>query len=160
MSQFATAGEELLVGGVPLTRLAARVGRTPFYAYDRTLISERVRALRAALPASVGLHYAIKANPMPAVVGHLAQRVDGMDVASAGELKLALDAGVEPGRIGFAGPGKSAAELLQAAAAGVLVAIESAREVPLLAEAAKRLGVPGQVVVRGNPDFELKGSGM
>lgn len=160
MSQFATAGEELLVGGVPLTRLAARVGRTPFYAYDRTLISERVRALRAALPASVGLHYAIKANPMPAVVGHLAQRVDGMDVASAGELKLALDAGVEPGRIGFAGPGKSAAELLQAAAAGVLVAIESAREVPLLAEAAKRLGVPVQVVVRVNPDFELKGSGM
>jgi diaminopimelate decarboxylase len=57
-----------------------------------------VAELRAILPAEVKLHYAMKANPMPAVVGWMAQRVDGIDVASAGELKVALDAGANPDR--------------------------------------------------------------
>jgi diaminopimelate decarboxylase len=52
--------------------LAERVGRTPFYAYDRVLISARIAQLRQALPDEIHLHYAIKANPMPAVVQHLA----------------------------------------------------------------------------------------
>ena len=43
-------------------------------------------ALRAALPEAVKLHYAMKANPMPALVGLMAGLVDGIDVASAGEL--------------------------------------------------------------------------
>lgn len=72
----------LQVGGIPLTRLAQRVGQTPFYAYDRALVTERVRHLRASLPAAIGLHYSIKANPMPALVQHLAGLVDGLDVAS------------------------------------------------------------------------------
>ena len=50
--QFPVRGNELLVGGIPLTRLAARVGQTPFYAYDRALLTRRVAELRAALPAS------------------------------------------------------------------------------------------------------------
>lgn len=48
----------------------------------------------------------MKANPMPAVVQHLAGLVDGMDVASVGEMKVALDAGITPENISFAGPGK------------------------------------------------------
>lgn len=75
---FPIQGDELSVGGVPLTRLAARVGRTPFYAYDRGLLSERVASLRAHLPAPVHLSYAVKANPMPAVVQHMARLVDGL----------------------------------------------------------------------------------
>src|SRR5690554_7923459 len=86
MNHFSVAGEELLVGGIPLSRLAARAGRTPFFAYDRALLDARVAELRAALPAAVELHYAIKANPMPALVQHLAPQLDGLDVASAGEL--------------------------------------------------------------------------
>ena len=81
-----------MVGGLPLAQLAERVGQTPFYAYARQLIKQRVAELRAALPASVKLHFAMKANPMPAVVGYMAGLVDGIDVASAGELKVALDA--------------------------------------------------------------------
>ena len=149
-----------MVGGLPLAQLAERVGQTPFYAYDRQLIKQRVAELRAALPASVKLHFAMKANPMPAVVGYMAGLVDGIDVASAGELKVALDAGTDPPEISFAGPGKREAELRQAAAAGILINIESFREVELLGAISKELSLPARVAVRVNPDFELKGSGM
>ena len=160
MSQFALRDGELVVGGTTLSRLAARVGQTPFYAYDRGLIASRVAQLRAALPPGIKLHYAMKANPMPAVVGCLARLVDGIDVASAGELKVALDAGADATEISFAGPGKRDPELRQAVAAGVLVNVESMRELPVLAAASQELGLPARVAVRVNPDFELKGSGM
>ncbi|TXI14987.1 MAG: pyridoxal-dependent decarboxylase, exosortase A system-associated, partial [Roseateles sp.] len=151
---------ELLVGGQRLAVLAERVGQTPFYAYDRGLIRARVAELRAALPAGLALHYAMKANPMPALVGLMAGLVDGIDVASAGELQVALNAGADPREISFAGPGKRDAELGQAVAAGVLVNVESARELQVLAAASQRLGLPARVALRVNPDFELKGSGM
>jgi len=160
MDQFEARGGELVVGGMPLTRLAARVGRTPFFAYDRALLRARVAALRAALPAGIGLHYAMKANPMPALVQFMAGLVDGVDVASAGELMVALDAGADPAELSFAGPGKRDIELRQAVAAGVLVNVESMRELPVLAAASRELGVAARVAIRVNPDFELKGSGM
>lgn len=160
MAQFTVAGGELQVGGAPLTLLAERVGSTPFYAYDRALLRARVAQLRAALPREVKLHYAMKANPLPAVVCFMAGQVDGIDVASAGELKVALDAGADPREISFAGPGKRAAELRQAVASRVLVNVESMREVELLAAISQQLGLPARVAVRVNPDFELKGSGM
>jgi diaminopimelate decarboxylase len=150
----------LVVGGVPLTRLAERVGRTPFYAYDRARIAERIAQLRAHVPASVQLHYAMKANPMPALVDFVASRVDGLDVASAGELQVALDAGMRPDDISFAGPGKQASELRQAIAAGVLVNVESPREVAILSTLSGELQLPARIAVRVNPDFELKSSGM
>ncbi|NMG76016.1 pyridoxal-dependent decarboxylase, exosortase A system-associated [Aromatoleum diolicum] len=160
MTQFPVEDCELVVGGLHLSRLAARVGQTPFYAYDRGLLSARIAELRAALPEAIQLHYAIKANPMPALVGHMAKLVDGLDVASAGELRVALDAGCPPGEISFAGPGKRDEELVQAVAAGVLLNVESANELRRLAEISARLGWPARVALRVNPDFELKSSGM
>jgi len=157
---FASAGSELLVSGLPVSRLAARVGQTPFYAYDRSILARRVEQLRSSLPSAVQLHYAMKANPMPALVAHMAGLVDGLDVASAGELKVALDAGGNPHDISFAGPGKRTAELRQAVAAGILINIESFREVGELATISGELGLPARVAVRVNPDFELKSSGM
>jgi diaminopimelate decarboxylase len=160
ITQFPSANGELLIGGQPLSRLAARIGRTPFYACDRQRLDARVSELRAALPTGIKLHYAMKANPMPALVCHMARLVDGIDVASAGELMVALDAGADPQEISFAGPGKTDAELHQAVAAGIMVNIESPREVPVLAAASAALGLPARVSVRVNPDFELKASGM
>jgi diaminopimelate decarboxylase len=160
MTQFDVAGGELLVGGVPLTRLAQRVGRTPFYAYDRALLTARVRHVRAHLPPALRLHYSVKANPMAALVQHMAGLVDGLDVASAGELKTALDTGFDPAHVSFAGPGKTDAELAQAIAAGVTLNLESANEIERTARLADTLGIAPRVVLRVNPDFELKGSGM
>ena len=160
MNQFAVQDGELVVGGKRLSTLAAQVGQTPFYAYDRALIKARVTELRSVLPPEIQLHYAMKANPMPAVVALMAGLVDGIDVASAGELKVALDAGANPHELSFAGPGKRDTELHQAVAAGVLVNVESFRELAVLAVASQALGLPARVAVRVNPDFELKGSGM
>ena len=160
MTQFPVRGKELQVGGMPLSRLVALVGKTPFYAYDRSAVRTRVTALRKALPAAVKLHYAMKANPMPAVVGFMAGLVDGIDVASAGELQIALNAGTPVEEISFAGPGKRSDELRQAVAAGILVNLESFREVSELARCSQELGLPARVAVRVNPDFELKSSGM
>ena len=160
IERFPLLGDELTVGGVPLSLLAARVGSTPFYAYDRSLLTARVAHLRGVLPDEISLHYAMKANPMPAVVGHIARLVDGLDVASGAELRVALDAGMDPHEISFAGPGKSEAELAQAVAAGILINVESMRELGLLAGIVQRLGCPARVAVRVNPDFELKSSGM
>lgn len=160
MTQFPVSHGELMVGDTRLSTLAARVGQTPFYAYGRSQVRQRVIELRQALPSKIRLHYAMKANPMPALVGFMAGLVDGIDVASAGELKVALDAGVSAKEISFAGPGKRDAELRQAVAAGVLVNIESFREVDVLAQASQRLGLPARAAVRVNPDFELKSSGM
>jgi diaminopimelate decarboxylase len=157
---FPVEDDCLLVGGIPLTRLAQRVGSTPFYAYDRRLLSERVAQVRAHLPPAVELHFSMKANPMPALVQHMAGLVDGIDVASGGELKVALDTGMAPGCISFAGPGKSEAELTSAVAAGAVVHAESERELRLLAHVGGQLGVNPLLVLRINPDYELKGSGM
>jgi len=160
MNQFPVSSGELVVGGERLSTLAARVGQTPFYAYDRSLLRARVAELRGVLPQSVKLHYAMKANPMPAVVGFMAGLVDGIDVASAGELKVALDAGANPQEISFAGPAKRDVELRQAVASRVLINLESFREVAVLQAISSELGLPARVAVRVNPDFELKGSGM
>lgn len=160
MTQFPVIDDCLVVGGRPLTELAEKVGRTPFYAYDRRVIDERIAVLRRHLPPSVKLHYAMKANPMPELVGHIARLVDGLDVASAGELRVALDAKTRPREISFAGPGKTEDELRQAVASGILLNVESEREIRVLARLMHETGTRPRVAVRVNPDFELKSSGM
>lgn len=160
LRQFPVRDDQLQLGGMALSRLAERVGRTPFYAYERQHIGARVAGLRAALPEGVQLHYAMKANPMPAVVQLLAALVDGIDVASGGELATALDAGMAPARISFAGPGKSAAELRRAIAAGALLHLESEAEMERAAVAGEQLGLTPRVAVRVHPEFELRHAGM
>jgi diaminopimelate decarboxylase len=160
IAAFGSVDGQLAVGGMPLDRLTERVGSTPYFAYDRRLLSERVEMLRATLPPTLHLSYAVKANPMPAVVQHLAGLVDALDVASTLEMRTALDTPMPAGRISFAGPGKTAAEIVQAVAAGVTIEMESATEARRVIQAGEMLGVRPRVAVRVNPDFQVKGSGM
>jgi diaminopimelate decarboxylase len=150
----------LHVGGVELRRLAEQVGSTPFFAYDRALVTDRIATVRGALGPEVQLGFAVKANPMPALVQHVAREVDWLDVASAGEMQIALDAGEPPARVSFAGPGKDDASLRRAVAAGVLIELESAGEARRAHAAGEALGIRPRVAVRVNPDFTVKGSGM
>ncbi len=159
-SYFPIEGNELAPGGIPITRLVERVGCTPFYVYDRSAISARVRSLRESLPRAVHLHYAIKANPMPAVVQHLSGLTDGLDVASAREMSVALDTGIAATRVSFAGPGKSGAEIRRAVAAGITVTAESEHQLDLALKAGEAIGVAPRIAIRVNPSFELKASGM
>jgi diaminopimelate decarboxylase len=160
LAGFPVVDDCLTIGGLKVDALASRVGRTPFYAYDRRLVSRRVAELRAAMPDDLHIHYAVKANPMPALVQHILPQVDGLDVASVGEMQVALSAGCDPGLISFAGPGKRDTELRSAAAAGITINVESTFELQRLCAAGDALGIRPRVAIRVNPNFELKTSGM
>jgi diaminopimelate decarboxylase len=160
VAAFGRESGRLTVGGISVDRLAQRVGSTPFFAYDRGLLTRRVELLRSALPGEIDLSYAVKANPMPAVIQHLSGLVDSFDVASALEMRSALDTPMAAERISFAGPGKTPSELSQAVAAGVTVEVESETEVSRVVAIGERLSIRPRVAVRVNPDFEVRGSGM
>ncbi|MCC2975600.1 pyridoxal-dependent decarboxylase, exosortase A system-associated [Sphingomonas sp. PL-96] len=156
----AFAGQQrLAIGGEDAEALVARAGDTPLFVYDLGLVADRVAALRRALPAKLGIHYAIKANPHADLLAGIASLVDGLDVASGGELARALT--VKPAaQISFAGPGKRDDELAAAIEAGATLNAESAGEVARALAVGERLGIAPRIAVRVNPDFELRGSGM
>jgi diaminopimelate decarboxylase len=154
-AQFANT--PLVIGGRSAEDWAAE-GDTPLFVYELSVVAARAAALRAALPG-IDIHYAIKANPLPAMVAAVAPYFDGLDVASGGELAIALDS--KPAHaISFAGPGKKDWELDAAIRAGATINLESSGEADRALAAGERLGVTPRLAVRVNPDFELRGSGM
>ena len=160
MQQFSVRHNNLVIGGMELPRLVSRVGKTPFYAYDRQVIIDHVAELRQHSPSGLKIHYALKANPMPAVVQLMAGIVDGFDVASAGGMKIALDTPIPARHISIAGPGKSSADLKLAIAAGITINVESFNELETIAQLSAQIGITAAVAIRINPAFELKNSGM
>jgi diaminopimelate decarboxylase len=150
----------LSIDGRPVPEIVEGVGETPLYIYSASAIKKRVKALRHAMPKGLHLHYAIKANPMPDVVALLNGLVDGLDVASAGEIDIAVAAGADPDSVSFAGPGKSDQELRHAISSGVTVNLESPGEMRRLAALADEMGKCPCVAVRVNPAFEVRQSGM
>jgi diaminopimelate decarboxylase len=157
---FAAINGELAIGGKRASALVKEAGGTPLFVYSRALLEARIDALRAAMPERLKIHYAMKANPFPPLLAFMADLVDGLDIASGGELALARDAGYLPREISFAGPGKTDAELLAAVKAGVTLNLESANEARRALEAGQLAGVAPRLAIRVNPDFELRGSGM
>lgn len=153
-------GGELAIGGKRASELVAEAGRTPLFVYSRALFDARMAELRAALPSRVGVNYAVKANPHPAVIAHMAPMVDGFDIASSGELAMCLAAGIDPRRISFAGPGKRDDELEAAIKAGVTLNCESEGEGARAIAIGHRLGKAPCIAIRVNPSFVMTGSGM
>ena len=158
--QFKVEDNQLVISGLPLRQLIQRVGQTPFYAYSRPLLTQRVKQLRQQMPKDLKIHYAMKANPMPALVQHMATIVDGFDLASSGEMKVALDTPMSASNISMAGPGKRPTELAQAIAAGITINIESANELKTIVSLSEETGFQAHIAIRINPAFELKASGM
>src|SRR5690606_34158922 len=113
--------------------------------YDRAVIRRKVQGLREHLPNGVKIHYAMKANPMPAVVQYLSSLVDGLDVASGRELRVALDTATPPSEISIAGPGKNPTELTMAVASGVTINVESEQELSRISAIAQSLDLVANV---------------
>ncbi|WP_225207282.1 pyridoxal-dependent decarboxylase, exosortase A system-associated [Novosphingobium huizhouense] len=157
---FAAIDGELAIAGRKASDLAAEAGRTPLFVYVRDRLDARVAQLRAAMPARLAIHYAVKANPFGPLLGHMTGLVDGFDIASAGELALVEAAGIDPACVSFAGPGKRDAELELAIIKGVTLNLESEREAERALAIAARVGLAPRLAIRVNPDFDLKGSGM
>ena len=151
---------ELAIGGMTASALVDRAGDTPLFVYSADHARRRVADLRAAMPQRLAIHYAMKGNPFPPVLELMNGLVDGFDIASGGELELALAAGVQATKISFAGPGKRDRELERAIALGVTLNCESEGEVERAIIIGAKLGVTPRLAVRINPSFDLKGSGM
>lgn len=153
-------GGQLRIGGKSMQQISKLLGQSRFYAYDRLAISNKILQLREKMPAQMKLHYAIKANPYLPVVQHVGSLVDGFDVASQGELILALQTGMPASQISFAGPGKTDDELTAALVAGCCVHIESVGELQRICAIATQSGQIATIALRINPEFELKAAGM
>ena len=155
---FAGQRGMLTIAGRSAEDWAAAAGDTPCFVYDVAIFAARVARFRAAFPG-IDLHYAIKANPLPALLAAIAPLVDGLDIASAGELHRAV-AVKQAAAISFAGPGKRDDELTVAIGAGVTLNVESEAEAARAIAIGERLGIRPRLAVRVNPDIELRGSGM
>ncbi|CAN5738131.1 type III PLP-dependent enzyme [soil metagenome] len=145
-------------GGLLITELAERYG-TPLYLYSGDLVRQRVRAVQAALGSD--LAYSIKANPSLGVCQLIADEGVWAEVASGGELAVAMAVGFPPGSTVFAGPGKTDDELERLVACGIHADhVESLAEIDRLAAVAERLGVAAGVGLRINPVAPLLGARM
>jgi diaminopimelate decarboxylase len=132
-----------------LREIARRYG-TPAYAYDVERLRAQVGKLRAHLPAEVDVLYSLKANPSLGLCSFLARCGLGADVASAGELVTALEAGFPPEQIFLSGPDRSPPVLaLLRSVPDAVVSADSASELRLVAAA----GLPHRVVLRLRPDY-------
>ncbi len=148
----------LAIGGLPATELAARFG-TPSYVFDAAVLRARLQQVKRALGERVRVLWSIKANPSLAVTSCLRQAGAGAEIASLGELHVALAAGHDARTLRFAGPGKSDGELAGALDAGLgYFHVESADEVKALAGLAAARGVIAAAAVRVNLPHELSGS--
>ncbi len=155
----ADSSGELLIGGRGVSELVDQAGGSPLFIYDRGIVRRQVERFHAAFPG-IGLHYAVKANPFGPLVSFLSNQVQGLDLASAGELEIARAAGTGGVPMSFAGPGKRDEELLAALEAGVTVHVESEGETERLLKLAAGASRRPKIAVRVNPPFGLKGSGM
>ena len=129
---------------------------TPLWITDGDLVRARLEQLRGAFGSLLHeVHYAVKANPGLALLALLAAEGAGFDVVSAGELERCRRIGVDPRRIGFAGAGKTDAELRAALALSIgLFDVESPAELDRLARLASERGSVAPFALRLNPDVD------
>ena len=159
-SGFAALDGELAIGERKVSEIVAEAGATPLFVYSREMIADRLKNLRLAMPGRLKVNYAIKANSFSPLLEYISTLVDGLDIASGGELEMVRETGFDPSRVSFAGPGKRDAELEAAIAAGITLNLESDNEARRALDLGEKLGVTPRLAIRVNPDFELKGSGM
>ena len=157
---FPGSGGMLHIGGIAVEKIAEEFG-TPLFIYDESVLLRKWKLLRSTYPSRFDIHYSVKANPnLNLLIFFLAQGA-GLEIASAGELHLALEAGCAPHRILFAGPGKTQAEIELALKAGVgEIHAESLIELERIGFIAERLNQVAHVAIRVNPDSDAQGGAM
>lgn len=160
MNQFEVKEQQLLVGGKSLDNIASILDKQVFYAYDKSVVKNQIDKFHQYIPSAIKLHYAIKANPYPALVHTMKDWVEGFDVASQKEMLLAIQAGMPVEDISFAGPSKQNAEIKAAVAAGITLHVESELELKRAIDIGQQIGRKPSIAFRVNPAFELKASGM
>lgn len=157
MPDFRYQDGELYCEDVPLRRVAEAAG-TPCYVYSHGQVVREYRAFDSSfqdVPHLVA--YAIKANSNLAILRLLANEGSGGDIVSGGELYRALQAGIEPQRIVFAGVGKSDEEIRYALKSDILMFnVESSAELLAIDRVAGDLNTTARIALRINPDIDPK----
>ncbi len=148
------------VAGLTAAEVRALTRGKPTFFYERSKVLDRISDLRQAMPSDLNLAYSLKANPFPPLVNLLLRNLEGADVTSFNEMVEALNAGVAPDMIMFAGPAKKPEEMRAAVALGVGICVESLRELALLPSIAEELNKKARVLLRINPEFSLSGASM
>jgi diaminopimelate decarboxylase len=157
---FPASGAELQLAGVAASTLAKKYG-TPLFVYDRGVLDQKWNLLRNTLPSEFSIYYSVKANPNQVILKHFLSKGAGLEIASGGEFCQALNAGCQPEKIIFAGPGKTEAELELVLSKGIgEIHLESQVEVERVNAICRRLGVRARVAVRVNPGGEAEGGAM
>lgn len=146
-AQFAVTDNDLVIGGLAVHDIVAQTG-TPCFLYDASAMRRAYQNLETALSGFADIYYSVKANPLPAIIALFRQQGAGAEIASVGEHRAAIKAGVAPENIIFAGPGKGMAELREVIEGGIgEIHIESAEEIARIEE----IGKPVKASIRINP---------
>ena len=157
---FPLSDSELRPGGVSVTSLAAKFG-TPFFVYDHLVMDRKFALLRSTLPKRIAISYSVKANPHGAFLRYFLSKGCGLEIASAGEFHQALRADCPAGKIVFAGPGKTEAELEYVLRNGIgEIHAESPLELDRISNISRRLNVLANIAIRINPTEDAQGGAM
>tara|TARA_B100000749_G_scaffold280707_1_gene278096 strand:- start:11343 stop:12560 length:1218 start_codon:yes stop_codon:yes gene_type:complete len=150
--QLVIASEGFL--SVTMQSIVQEIGK-PTYVYDLDEVVRRLKHLSGAFTENTTIHYAMKANSHPEILKAVAQLGLGVDVVSEGEIRLALKAGVDPGKVVFSGVGKSKSEIRHAIEVGIRqINVESVGELRRIGEMAGSLKKVCNVAFRMNPDVD------
>ena len=129
--------------------------QTPFYYYDTTLLRQTLKTINEEAGKHPGfeVHYAVKANANPKVLGIICQAGLGADCVSGGEIQAAINAGFPASKIVYAGVGKSDWEINLGLEKGIFCFnVESIPELEIINELAEKMGKTAQVCFRINPN--------
>ena len=155
MHDFHYSNRHLFCEKVKVSEITHQV-KTPFYLYSRKTVTDHYRKLNTAFSSIQHLIcYSLKANSNIALLRILSEMGAGADVTSGGELFKALLAGIPPGKIVYAGVGKTQDEISEALGKGILMFnVESIQELHLINEIAGTMKKKASVAIRLNPDVE------
>ncbi|EPT34176.1 diaminopimelate decarboxylase [Bacteroidetes bacterium oral taxon 272 str. F0290] len=129
--------------------------KTPFYYYDVSLLRRTLDAINreAKRYPNFCVHYALKANVNPKLLGIIRTEGLGADCVSGGEIRAALQAGFEPDKIVFAGVGKTDWEINSGLDHGIFCFnVESIPELEVVDELARAKNQIASVALRINPN--------
>lgn len=132
---------------------------TPCYIYDKTIIEQSIIQLKEVMKGRIELLYSVKANPLFGICKIMIENGLGLEVSSIGELHLALQTGLDPQKIVYSGPGKTAEDIQYAVEHHIgMISVESIDEFYLINRIASKMNIVQSVLIRINPKKRGKNS--
>ena len=128
---------------------------TPFYYYNTELLKNTLAEIIKHAPSSYHIHYALKANAHPTLLGFIKGAGLGADCVSGNEIKRAVECGFDAAKIVFAGVGKSDKEINYALEQGIsCFNVESLHELQIINELAENKNTIARIALRINPNVD------